>query len=351
MRPTRRLPAVAAALLALGALPAGCGDDGSGDPGSDWPAAGDGVELRGLVWAAGSTLHLGDGTTLDAGVPIRSYVVAQGGAYVVPDTGSDEQPWPELLRVGPEGTERLGVHPERRSLASSPDGRYLAFLDRSGERDRYDTPLAEAVVVDLETGEEILRSDDGMGNPAVDDLADLYEDATPYVLDVGDEQAWYRTPGDLRSVDLATGDVDVVEDTWDVGEEPWSDDRAEELAADSPDGRWTIRGGELAPDWQAPRLVADDGTTVTTRLTAADLGVDPWQPAPDDVQWFLDSWVDDNRAAGSARIHDAGEETWVLVTCAVADGACSVVPGTEEGTVRPDDRHVLVPQPLPAPNP
>ncbi len=344
-----RTPAVLLPLvLLLGALLAGCGDDGSGDPAAEWPAADDGVELRGLVWAAGSTIHLGDGSTLDAGAPIRSYVVAQGGAYVVPDTGSDEQPWPELLRVGPGGTERLGVHPERGSLASSPDGRYLAFLDRSGERDEYDTPLAEAVVVDLETGEELLRSDDGMGDPAVDDLADLYEDATPYVLGVDDGHAWYRTPGDVRSVDLATGDVEVFEDTWEVGEEPWSGADAEESAAESPDGRWAIRDGRIGEDWHAPRLVADDGRTVTTRLTAAGLGLDPWQPAPEDLEWFLDSWVDDTHAAGSARVSDLGGERWVLVTCAVADGTCTVVPGTEDGTVQPDDRQVVVPEPLPS---
>lgn len=349
MHPARRRLAAALPLLALGPAIAACGDDsGSGRDGA-WPPASATVETRGLVWAAGSTIHLGDGSTLDAGAPIRSYVVALGGAYVVPDTGSDDQHWPELVRVDADGTEPLGVRPERGSLATSPDGRYLALLDRSGERDRYDTALAEAVVVDLENGEEVLRSDDGMGDPDTDDLTDLYEDATPYVLGVDDERAWIRTVGDIRSIDLATGDVEVVDVEDGITREPWYAALRTELVADSPDGAWTIRGGELAPSWQAPRLVADDGAAVTTRLSAADVGFGPLQSGPEDLQWFLDSWVDDTHAAGSARISDGGEETWVLVTCAVADGACRVVPGTEDGAVRPEDREVVVPEPLPAP--
>ncbi len=341
--------ASAASFLALGTVLGGCGD-GPGDGGdgrSAWPAAAGSVEARGLVWASGSTIHLGDGATLDAGEPIRSFVVGRGGAYVVPDTGSDDQPRPELIRVTPDGTEGLGVHPERDSLRTSPDGRHLVFLDRSGERDRYDAPLAEAVVVDLETGDEVLRSSDGMGDPDVDDLTDLYEDATPYVLGVDDEHAWIRTVGDVRSVDLATGDVEEVEIEDGITREPWYDALHTELVADSPDGRWTISGGELAPHWRAPRLVADDGTTVTTRLSAADVGFGPLGTGPEALQWFLDSWVDDVRAAGFARISHRDQETWVLVTCSVTDGACTVVPGTEDGVVRPEDREVVVPEPLP----
>lgn len=323
-RPARAIVATLATVLVL----AGCGDEKATR--AAWPAAEATVEAHGLVWAAGSTIHLGDGSTLDAGGPIRSFVVAKGGAYVVPDTASDEQPWPELLRVAPDGSEPLRVHPESDSLAVSPDGRHLAFLDRSGERDDYDTPLAEAVVIDLETGTEVHRSADGMGDPDVDDLADLYEDATPYVLGVDDEHAWIQTVGDIRSVDLATGDVEVVETDGGVAGEPWYDALRTELVAESPDGAWTIEPREGSE----PRLVAGDGTVVDTTLTAADLGFSPFDP-PEEIQWFLDSWVDATTAAGSAVARHSGGETRVLITCSVPGGRCRPVPGSEQGYALP----------------
>lgn len=330
MRRARRRLAAAVSLLVLGPALAGCGNDSDEPRGGAWPDATASVETRGLVWASGSTIHLGDGSTLDAGQPIRSFVVARGGAYVVPDTGSDEQPWPELVRVTPDGTERLGVHPESDSLSPSPDGRHLAFLDRSGERDRYDTPLVAAVVVDLETGDEVARSSDGMGDPDSDDLADLYEDATPYVLGVDDGHAWIQTVGDIRSVDLATGDAEVVETDGGPAGEPWYDALRTELVAESPDGGWTIEPRRGS----APRLVAADGTVVDTTLTAADLGFSPFDP-PEEIQWSLDSWVDASTAAGSAVARRGGEETRVLITCSVPAGRCGPVPGSEQGYVLP----------------
>jgi hypothetical protein len=346
--PSRRPLAAATCLLALGPVLVGCGDDSDdGDDDTAWSAGSASVETRGLVWASGSTIHLGDGTTLDAGVPIRSYVVAKGGAYVVPDTGSDDERWPELLRVTPDGSEPLGVHPESDSLTPSPDGGHLAFLDRSGERDTYDTPLAEAVVVDLATGREVLRSDDGMGDPATDDLADLYEDATPYVVGVDDEHAWFHTVGDVRSVDLASGEVEEVDDSDGITDQPWYDALHTELVADSPDGAWSIRPPRVDEEG-APQLVPDTGAPVTTRLTAADLGFGPLDPQPEDLSWSLDSWLDATHAVGVAGTITHGEQTYVIITCAVPDGTCTAVAGTENA-ILPEDRQgdgVVVPQPL-----
>ncbi len=337
--------AAAASLLALSPVLAGCGDEDGGDRRSAWPDAPASVETRGLVWASGSTIHLGDGSTLDAGEPIRSFVVARGGAYVVPDTGSDDQPWPELVRVTADGTEGLGVHPERDSLSTSPDGRHLAFLDRSGERDQYGAPLAEAVVVDLETGEEVLRSSDGMGDPDSDDLTDLYEDATPYVVGIDDEHAWIHTTGDVRSVDLATGDVDQVDVEDGITQEPWYDALHIDLVADSPDGAWSIRPVPFGEEG-APQLVPATGRPVTTRLAAAELGVGPLDVQPDDLSWSLDSWLDAAHAAGVAGITVNGERTTMLITCAVPDGTCSAVPGSEDALLPVDrqDDGVVVPE-------
>lgn len=333
-----------AALALVVPLLAGCGED-TGEPGAaDWPAARAEVELRGLVWAGpDGTIHLGDGSTLDAGGAVRSFVLARGGAYVVREDDDT------LLRVGPEGTEELAARPDPQSLAASPDGRYLALVDHSGRRDRYDTPLAEAVVVDLVSGRQVLRSDAGMGDPADDDLADLYEELEPSVLGVDEHRAYVLTTDDLRAVELRTGEVEVLGDAGTIlRDQPWYDDLRPGLLAESPDGRWAIRPDEV------PKLVADTGTVVPTRLTPADLGVSPLGLSGSEVSWSLDSWTDATTAVGGAVLvdpHDGAQDP-VLVTCTVPTGACAVVPGTEQGALLPVDRQddaVVVPRPLAAP--
>ncbi|QSR28853.1 hypothetical protein CFH99_24845 [Nocardioides aromaticivorans] len=345
---THRTVLPALALLLVPAL-AACGDDPAPEAGSGWPAAEGTVEARGLVWAAGPTIHLGDGTTLDAGDPVRAFVVGEGGAYVVPDTRSDDETWPELVRVDGQGRQGLGVHAEPDSLSLSPDRRYLAFLDHGGERDAYDTPLAEAVVVDLRTGREVHRSAEGMGDPATDDLADLYEDAPPAVLGVSADHAYFLTPGEVVAVELASGEAEVVSDANSgYDDQPWYAALSSEPELTSPGGAWTIR----QPPRGAPQLVpAAGGAPVTTRLTAADLGVDPLEPQPRDLGWRLDSWLDDATAAGIATVSASldGAQTFPLVTCTVPDGACRVVPGTEDGAILPESRAggAVVPTPLP----
>lgn len=347
----RRARTVLPALALLLPVLAACGDEPAPDAGSGWPAAEGTVEARGLVWAAGPTIHLGDGTTLDAGAPVRAFVVALGGAYVVPDTRVDDQAWPELVRVTAQGRRPLGVHAEPDSLTTSPDGRYLAFLDHSGKRDTYDTPLAEAVVVDLATGREVRRSGDGMGDPATDDLADLYEDAPPAVLGVSATHAYFLTPGEVVAVELGSGEAEVVSDANSgYHDQPWYAALSSEPELTSPGGAWTIR----QPPRGAPQLVsAAGGTPVTTRLTAADLGFDPLEPQPRDIGWRLDSWLDDATAAGIATVSASldGAQTFPLITCAVPTGACEVVPGTEEGAILPESRTGggVVPTPLPSP--
>lgn len=332
MRPAR--PCLAVALLVLGPVLTGCGD-GSADGTTAWPTGGGRLEARGLVWAAGSTVHLGDGATLDVGTPIRSFVAAPSGVYSVPD--DDSPGYAELRRTTPEGTEGLGVHPDPDSLALSPDGRYLALLDQGEETDGYGTHVLETVVVDLTRGVEVARTSAGMGDAGTDDLADLYEDASPGILGVDSGHAYVATTGDLRSIALDSGEVEVIGDhSGDALTQPWYDDLARELLPDSPGGDWSlqpVRDGQTTP----PRLVGADGTTVTARLDAPGL-----------QSWSLDSWLDADTAVGSAVLGDGplGEQTLVLVTCALPAGSCAVVDGTEDGALLPAGRRVVVPTPL-----
>ncbi|WP_158296570.1 hypothetical protein, partial [Nocardioides albidus] len=68
---------VASPVLLLG----GCGDDRAWQPGPE------GVETAGVVWASGSTVHLGGGRTIDVGRAFEEYVVARDGVYAVPTKG------------------------------------------------------------------------------------------------------------------------------------------------------------------------------------------------------------------------------------------------------------------------
>lgn len=330
-------------LLALALT--GCGDD----TGADWPSGGPSIDPRGLVWATGSTVHLGDGSTIDTGFPIDAYVVAPTGVYAVAEPPADDDSgvrFAELQRVTPDGTEPTGAHPEPTTLTVSPDGTHLAFIDRSGKADGFGTPLAEAVVVDLASGKEILRSADGMGDTDSDDLTDLYEELPPEILGISATRAYVITTDDVRSVDLDSGDVEVVgEDTGDVNEEPWYDALQRDLIADNPNGQWSIRPQQGA----APQLVGTADTVVETRLSAADVGISGLDPQPKGLSWTLDSWLDDTTAVGTARVSSSldGSETQVLITCTVPDGGCRAVPGTEGGALVPEDRRddVLVPDP------
>jgi len=62
----------------------------------------------------------------------------------------------------------------------SPDGRHLGFLESSrGRRDTFGQPRLTTVVLDLDSGEVLLATATGMGDPAEDDLGALYSDAEP----------------------------------------------------------------------------------------------------------------------------------------------------------------------------
>ena len=210
------LPRVGPALLVLGLAAGlvGCGDS-TGEGGSTaaaWPSAGASLDSSGLVYAIGDVVHLGDGSTISVGREIEHFVIG-GGIYFSTD------------EIGPDAGRYLGARPlyysdgsgESSKLAdsvanlrSSPDGRYLGFVDTSsGEQDEFGTALAQVVVVDLETGDEVARTSKALGEPGSDDLADLYEDAEPGALVLTDETAYYAGVGEVVAIDLATGDVGV----------------------------------------------------------------------------------------------------------------------------------------------
>ncbi|KRE99587.1 hypothetical protein ASG88_13265 [Nocardioides sp. Soil777] len=60
------------------------------DEDAGWRTSRAPVGTGGLVWAAGSTVHLADGTSIDVGGPVRAFVVAGDGVFFVPAESADD---------------------------------------------------------------------------------------------------------------------------------------------------------------------------------------------------------------------------------------------------------------------
>ena len=91
-----------------------------------------------------------------------------------------------------DGRSTTPIQGEPADIKVSPDGRYAGWIDFHGPK-RAVGRLAEAVVVDLRTGETVLRNHDDMGGPT-DDLGDLYEDAEVSFLGFDETYAYWDTP-------------------------------------------------------------------------------------------------------------------------------------------------------------
>lgn len=317
--------AAALALAALGALGAlaGCSDtpttgSGAGAPdGADpadaadradgaWRTSTDPLPTDGLAWASGSTVHLADGTTIDTGAPLRTFVVAGDGVFFLPaedpedeaSTGIDEQ---EVQYAAPGGeVTATGLTLVTRTLAASPDGRFLGGIDAAtGEQDDYGTPVATARVFDLETGEEVVRSAEGMGDPGADDLSVLYENVEIDVAALTADTAYVEVAGGTLAYDLATGDSSEA-------------DPPEPDATTSPDGAWRVADRPGLADV----LESTDGETVVPRTGGP--------------RWTLSFWADDDTVVGVA-VDGPGrgprvdpDDTTRLMTCDVPAGRCDV---------------------------
>ncbi len=305
------------ALAALGAL-AGCGDapaDGQAGAASDsadgaWRTSTDPLPTDGLAWASGSTVHLADGTTIDTGAPLRTFVVAGDGVFFLPaedsedeaSTGIDEQ---EVQYAAPGGeVTATGLTLVTRTLAASPDGRYLGGIDASvGEQDEYGTPVATARVFDLETGEEVVRSAEGMGDPGEDDLSVLYENVEIDVAALTSDTAYVEVADGTLAYDLASGDSTTA-------------DPPELDATTSPDGAWQV----IDRPGLADVLESTDGEVVAPRTGSE--------------RWTLSFWADDDTVVGVA-VDGPGrgprvdpDDTTRLMTCTVPAGRCDVVADT-----------------------
>lgn len=319
---------------------AGCNHSGSG-PGSgadgkaslSWPRAGDPLPVRGLTWAKGHTVHLPDGTTIDTEQPIGDFVVAGDAVYFTPAESTREDgddSYPRLHRATTAGVEKLKAPVTE--FYASPDGRYLVYLDpESGPKDDYGTAVTTLVAVDTRAGKETIRSTKHLGTTD-DEISALYEDNGVSLLAVTSKQAYVSDPyGDIRAVDLATGDEEGVE------------------PSEVPDHGLDDKGWNASHQWQIQEtydvrdtLLGEDGKPVKFRTGTPPHG---WVATQ---RRDIVAWIDDSTLAMIAIERDSldlpdgktvsfGNEEAVLMTCTVPAGRCERVPGARAPVLDLDD--------------
>jgi len=265
---------------------ASCGDtrsteDGEGSAGEPRPVVFPAGEL---VWAKGSTIHVGD----------TAYDISP---HVVDDL--DWTPYRLYLRlvVDPaigttshaeyDGEELHEIDDVYSDIVTSEDGAYVGWINRNGPQ-RPAGRVAEVVVYDTETGDEVYASSEGMGGDEGDDLGDRYEELSPWVGAIkGDALYWTDAEGSGNYVttDLTTGES--------VRSDNGPGSRFEETSGylyRSPDGAYRVnaqRTGKLRvkpdqPDfrhkWQTQGGWLDDHVMVVLEQDRFQFSYDPSVP-------------------------------------------------------------------------
>lgn len=197
---------------ALGRL-AGCGDDVGGAPAVREPT---GVarpvvfESGQLVWAARSTIHVGEQTYDVSPQLVQSMAWTPYGLYLRVTEDPNNGPFHEVFF---DGASTEPVPDVYTGVITSPDGRLAAWIDRSGPA-RPAGRVAQVAVVDTATGSRIYESADGMGGEKGDDLGDRYEELPPGVIDLTQDRLVWRNAegsGAVVTTDLETGESAVSE--------------------------------------------------------------------------------------------------------------------------------------------
>lgn len=289
--------------LAASAL-TGCGNGDDVDDDAAWRTSSAPVAVDGLTWAADTTVHLPDGSTIDTGEPVQAFVVGGDGVFFVPagEDGDGTFRGDDLFFAGPEGEPvDTGLDVDSEGLRTSPDGTHLAVLEAD-----YDNGDVAMRLFDLAAGTDV-TSEDGMDIETLDPVHDLLESEVA-ILGIDDERVYARSLEGDYVYDLATGEG------RELGDEAIPGRRLDPLM--SPDGAWRIE----QPAGLRDVLVPASG--------------DELRPAAGSSRWTLTGWVDDTTVLGVA-IDGPGkgevigpDDTLTLMTCQVPSGACEVVDGT-----------------------
>ena len=242
-----------------------------------------------VLWAVGDTIHVDD-RTIRVGKPVRAMVEANGRIYLL-------QGRSDVVRVTDGGAVR-STSLRADELSVSENDRYLGLLDKS------DGMPWSTVIVDLETGEVVVRDDAGMGD-AEDDLGDLYEDAEPRVLGFDGDELFVRTAsGPVMSWDPRTGTRTEHHRRYDLYYFARRDPGGgQALPALVRDGRLVVprdpyrstQPGHVSPDGSVALMPVDSGSQVfdvrSGRRLPADLH---------GRKFILGGWTDVETAYGLA---------------------------------------------------
>lgn len=196
-RPLTRRWLLAAATVAVlvGAVVSGFAAPARG---YDLPIGDRAADPAALVYAYRGALWI-DGKRHRIDPPPQRLVSTDGGIYYTADShlyrwDAHGERSEQVAEVGPA------------ALTTSADGRWLGFIDyRHGPRGLHGDRVAEAVAFDTRTGQQVVRDRAGMGGRG-DDLAYLYEDATPNILGFDEGRLEVAPPtGEPQSIDLGNG--------------------------------------------------------------------------------------------------------------------------------------------------
>lgn len=311
---------VASLLLALAAALAGCAPAGEEGAAGDLtvPVGAPTYDVAAPAWAVGRSLHVGD-VELDVRPAPEAFVVTTAGVYYLARGTLWFTDGADPVAVAEVDTDRLAL---------STDGRHLGLLDRvHGPTDAAGVAAAVAVVLDVTTGKEVLRT--RPARPTVD-VAALYAAQPPTFVGFDEDAAYVAdplvegvtrlpldggpggpAPDDLR-VDRSLGsEVDVVRTT--AGHLRLARD------GERPDAR-----ALLSP---AGDLIHPLGAATPPRAYDAASGV-PVRFDPGE-RWFqLGGWIDQDTyyGAASADGSSAGPSgRTVVVACDVRAPRCRPV--------------------------
>lgn len=207
MRRTRGIAALVGVRLLC--LTAGCAGE-SDNPGALGTLGGDErlvlFEPGQVTYAQRSTIHVGRRTFDVSPQLVDSLDWTPYGLFLNLTTDLDNGPFEVAFYDGEAMTPIEDVYGD---IVTSPDGELAAWIDRSGP-ERPAGRVAQAVVVDVSSGEVVFSSAEGMGGEKGDDLADLYEELPPRVVELTDQElVWVNSAGSgttMRS-DLETGET------------------------------------------------------------------------------------------------------------------------------------------------
>ncbi|MFC6319042.1 hypothetical protein ACFP3Q_02750 [Nocardioides sp. GCM10027113] len=227
-------------------------------------------------------------------------------------------------------------------LQTDADGRYLAFIDRhNGPMNLSRERIAQVVVVDTTTGEEIVRDGTGNGDRwEREDLPTLYAELPPTVLGFDDGHVYASTASDAYyRWDLGTGQRELVpEPSFPDVPPPATPNRPGGMvqAFDVRKGRVVLvphpeagshSGGRLSPDGRHLLYTVVDGPPLVVELDSRGRALPGTRPTEFSGavtgRFLIGGWLDDDRFLGVRWADPNGRDGRVrVVSCRVDTGSC-----------------------------